>query len=268
MPKDSSWSNPFKMKGEVSSHPSYVFEFGNSPNNNQKKWQQNLILNRPQKNVKNFLSNSIKHHLEHELPLKYPCLPPKLHTHSSLQNQDKPLTSQQNQELKNSIPQEMAKYEENLVPLKQFSKIRKCQTESTEHKKDESKLSEEGEEVETEELEIKRPDFLCLKNHDRNKYLEEYKVQEPKLSLNDTPRFVFSQKQPNFNVQEDKIQNLEHSSFRDDKCNICFENYTDGVLMECGHGGLCFICALKIYFQSAECPMCRQVNYILKLFFL
>ncbi len=43
------------------------------------------------------------------------------------------------------------------------------------------------------------------------------------------------------------------------KCVICFSGPRDAVLLECGHGGLCYACARRcLRKKSKECPMCRQ----------
>eukprot|EP01089_Gocevia_fonbrunei_P020092 TRINITY_DN7354_c0_g1_i4.p1 TRINITY_DN7354_c0_g1~~TRINITY_DN7354_c0_g1_i4.p1 ORF type:complete len:177 (-),score=5.66 TRINITY_DN7354_c0_g1_i4:85-615(-) len=47
------------------------------------------------------------------------------------------------------------------------------------------------------------------------------------------------------------------------KCNICFDNVSDAVLLECGHSGVCVSCAS----QLSNCPYCRQsVVRIVKIF--
>ena len=44
-----------------------------------------------------------------------------------------------------------------------------------------------------------------------------------------------------------------------DTCWICYNGPRDAVLLECGHGGLCFACATKCAQQRPRlCPMCRQ----------
>ena len=45
----------------------------------------------------------------------------------------------------------------------------------------------------------------------------------------------------------------------DDKCLICFAGPRDAVLLECGHGGLCYACARRcLRKKGRECPICRQ----------
>eukprot|EP01017_Pseudomicrothorax_dubius_P028566 TRINITY_DN3397_c0_g1_i3.p1 TRINITY_DN3397_c0_g1~~TRINITY_DN3397_c0_g1_i3.p1 ORF type:complete len:287 (+),score=18.80 TRINITY_DN3397_c0_g1_i3:324-1184(+) len=41
-------------------------------------------------------------------------------------------------------------------------------------------------------------------------------------------------------------------------CLICLESFSNSVLMPCGHGGLCSVCALKILHCNRSCHLCRQ----------
>lgn len=40
-------------------------------------------------------------------------------------------------------------------------------------------------------------------------------------------------------------------------CLICFDRAPDSVFMDCGHGGICYECALEIWKATAECYLCR-----------
>jgi len=48
-------------------------------------------------------------------------------------------------------------------------------------------------------------------------------------------------------------------------CVICFQNNPNAVFMECGHGGLCYKCAIAIFRGSGLCSMCRNVIFLLKI---
>ena len=42
-------------------------------------------------------------------------------------------------------------------------------------------------------------------------------------------------------------------------CLICFGKTPDAIFMPCGHGGVCYDCALSVYEkQGSKCYMCRQ----------
>lgn len=58
-----------------------------------------------------------------------------------------------------------------------------------------------------------------------------------------------------------------------DVCHICFVNEADAVALECGHGGLCFQCGIRIKTDTmamardgARCPTCRHpMDYLLRI---
>lgn len=53
--------------------------------------------------------------------------------------------------------------------------------------------------------------------------------------------------------------NEERPDASDALCWICFEGPRDAVLLECGHGGICFACAQRCFKKKGRiCPMCRQ----------
>eukprot|EP01017_Pseudomicrothorax_dubius_P023116 TRINITY_DN2480_c0_g2_i1.p1 TRINITY_DN2480_c0_g2~~TRINITY_DN2480_c0_g2_i1.p1 ORF type:complete len:544 (+),score=21.33 TRINITY_DN2480_c0_g2_i1:66-1697(+) len=41
-------------------------------------------------------------------------------------------------------------------------------------------------------------------------------------------------------------------------CVICFEKFPDAVLLDCGHGGICYDCAIDIWQRNEECYLCRK----------
>jgi len=49
-------------------------------------------------------------------------------------------------------------------------------------------------------------------------------------------------------------------------CYVCFENPCNAIVMNCGHGGVCFECALKFIKRKSQCMECRQSsNRLLKI---
>jgi len=49
-------------------------------------------------------------------------------------------------------------------------------------------------------------------------------------------------------------------------CTICFDSIPNGVYMDCGHGGVCYECALETWKKSENCILCRQkINKVLKI---
>ena len=50
------------------------------------------------------------------------------------------------------------------------------------------------------------------------------------------------------------------------KCIICFENMSDAVFMNCGHGGICNECATAIWKRADTCHCCRSaIDHILRI---
>ena len=51
-------------------------------------------------------------------------------------------------------------------------------------------------------------------------------------------------------------------------CGVCFAQPADSVYMPCGHGGICYDCAIDIWKTSDECYLCRKVMiYLMSPFF-
>lgn len=49
-------------------------------------------------------------------------------------------------------------------------------------------------------------------------------------------------------------------------CTICLDAGADAVLMDCGHGAICFVCGLALLNTTCECHLCRQpVVQVLKI---
>ena len=49
-------------------------------------------------------------------------------------------------------------------------------------------------------------------------------------------------------IDEKKEQNI---------CYVCFQRVADGIIIECGHGGFCYECAIKYILGKSECMACR-----------
>ena len=58
-------------------------------------------------------------------------------------------------------------------------------------------------------------------------------------------------------------KNQPESQAKEEPCNVCFQKAPDGVFMKCGHGGLCYECALEVWKKTPECYMCRKVFFII-----
>jgi hypothetical protein len=50
------------------------------------------------------------------------------------------------------------------------------------------------------------------------------------------------------------------------ECLICCSNSTDGVIMPCGHSGICYNCGLKLFEDGKDCHICRKkIKSLLKV---
>ncbi|CAK85402.1 unnamed protein product (macronuclear) [Paramecium tetraurelia] len=49
-------------------------------------------------------------------------------------------------------------------------------------------------------------------------------------------------------------------------CCICFDNEPNSLFMQCGHGGVCYNCAIDLWKNKAECYLCRnKIDRVLKI---
>ncbi len=42
------------------------------------------------------------------------------------------------------------------------------------------------------------------------------------------------------------------------ECTICFAQKANAIIIECGHGGICYDCAIKLLQAQHVCPFCRK----------
>jgi len=73
-------------------------------------------------------------------------------------------------------------------------------------------------------------------------------------------------------IQEDEAQHEEEEDKSqakdqdDENCFICCERKPNSVIMECGHGGVCYQCGLEMWKKEEKCYLCRQkITRLLKL---
>lgn len=49
-------------------------------------------------------------------------------------------------------------------------------------------------------------------------------------------------------------------------CEMCCENFCNAVVMECGHGGICYECSLEMWRTTGICHMCRgAISQVLQI---
>ena len=65
-----------------------------------------------------------------------------------------------------------------------------------------------------------------------------------------------------------KVKRPVDEGIHEDKemCFVCYEAEANAVVMDCGHGGICYNCAIKSWERSDKCHMCRgDIKSILKV---
>jgi len=66
--------------------------------------------------------------------------------------------------------------------------------------------------------------------------------------------------------EEEEDEQVGESSPEDKNCVICCDKKADAVFMECGHGGVCYHCALEVLKKEGKCYLCRkEIQKLLKL---
>ena len=49
-------------------------------------------------------------------------------------------------------------------------------------------------------------------------------------------------------------------------CNMCYDRFSNAVIMECGHGGICYECSLELWKSTGACHMCRSpISQVLQI---
>jgi hypothetical protein len=90
------------------------------------------------------------------------------------------------------------------------------------------------------------------------------------------PKFIFRKKNNSFYVLRDprasninlskidfghgvKQSNVSSVFTQLDTCCLCCINKSDAVIMDCGHGGSCYSCAIKMWKNGENCFLCRSL---------
>lgn len=68
------------------------------------------------------------------------------------------------------------------------------------------------------------------------------------------------------NPSKVEIVSPKFSNSVDKTCSMCFENPCNAVIMDCGHGGICYDCSLKLWKTVGMCHMCRsEISQVLQI---
>jgi len=114
--------------------------------------------------------------------------------------------------------------------------------------------------------------LIIPSSYSRNKKLECFSasIKQPEISIPiDTQKLCFTAddidyaKQVDYagflsNLQTPQLKNRASEKDDDKICIICCESQADAVIMGCGHGGVCYKCALESCQKSDKCFMCRK----------
>ena len=91
------------------------------------------------------------------------------------------------------------------------------------------------------------------------------------LNLNNTYIISEKEKSPKTNHRRSSslcLSTPKSKSKPDDikLCLVCMSKAANGVIMNCGHGGVCHTCAVKIFKESGICHLCREnISQVLKV---
>ena len=108
--------------------------------------------------------------------------------------------------------------------------------------------------VKVPNLELKRAQSKVLSPVKR-RILTETRLRS-QFSADDIDKMVTPLKEPDQN----------QSIAEDNLCYICYENAPNAVLMGCGHGGVCYECALELVKKNKNCMECRgEIDTVYKI---
>eukprot|EP00826_Nyctotherus_ovalis_P039956 TRINITY_DN3882_c0_g1_i1.p2 TRINITY_DN3882_c0_g1~~TRINITY_DN3882_c0_g1_i1.p2 ORF type:complete len:160 (+),score=46.59 TRINITY_DN3882_c0_g1_i1:1573-2052(+) len=116
-----------------------------------------------------------------------------------------------------------------------------------------------------EEAERDVREYLRTGNAEERRYLTENVDSRAKnLTVANFDMQELSQNCATEMVDIGKIQMLRHEQISTGRkseisnCTLCFDGAPDAVLLECGHGGICFSCGKKLHAGKEKCPLCRE----------
>jgi hypothetical protein len=87
-------------------------------------------------------------------------------------------------------------------------------------------------------------------------------LKETSIEITVIPRRTFSGP----SIFEDISEKHSSSSSSQKICEMCCENNCNAVIMECGHGGICYECSLELWKTTGFCHMCRgNISQVLQI---
>ncbi|CAD8175995.1 unnamed protein product [Paramecium pentaurelia] len=89
-----------------------------------------------------------------------------------------------------------------------------------------------------------------------NAYFKQMKDLEVVTLKDANQNEILTERNVNNNIIK-KNKASPHNS--NNKCIICCEKSSNAILMNCGHGGICYQCAVQLAQKQKECFLCRQI---------
>ncbi|CAD8044564.1 unnamed protein product [Paramecium primaurelia] len=97
--------------------------------------------------------------------------------------------------------------------------------------------------------------------------------QNEKIKLSSLINIKLSERQKSIIDIENNSQEIEQvkvprsvSLSSINSCCICFDNEPNALFMQCGHGGVCYNCAIDLWKNKEECYLCRnKIDRVLQI---
>ncbi|CAD8093205.1 unnamed protein product [Paramecium sonneborni] len=89
-----------------------------------------------------------------------------------------------------------------------------------------------------------------------NAYFRQIKDLEIVVLKDTNQNEILTERNLNNNIIQKKKPCPQNSN---SKCIICCEKSSNAILMNCGHGGICYQCAMQLAQKQKECFLCRQI---------
>ena len=88
-----------------------------------------------------------------------------------------------------------------------------------------------------------------------------YEKYEEKKNAEETMPVNYEEKEKTIKEMKEKQEenkNLCEESSDKNICSICCTKESDTIIMNCGHGGICFVCGCELWKEYKKCHICRR----------
>lgn len=125
----------------------------------------------------------------------------------------------------------------------------------------EKKLQNAGRQGTGPQRKVEKNAEISLDLH--NIYSQQEKNNDPSIILRNRQGICLSEGDQDFEQGEITEIDLENES---NTCYVCVQNPCNAVIMNCGHGGVCYECAVEFVQKKNQCMQCRQeVDRVIKI---